>query len=142
MSEKNKGNLYILLTALLWSTGGVLIKFIPGNAVAINGARSLVAFLFFCIYRKSVRIKLNGVIFGAAVCLVMTNLLYVTANKMTTAANAIVLQYTAPIFVLLWDCLRRKGRQADSRALWWSWPLPGWFFSSWISWTADRFSEI
>lgn len=117
MSEKNKGNLYILLTALLWSTGGVLIKFIPGNAVAINGARSLVAFLFFCIYRKSVRIKLNGVIFGAAVCLVMTNLLYVTANKMTTAANAIVLQYTAPIFVLLWDCLRRKRPPSRQQSL-------------------------
>ena len=47
MSEKNKGNLYRLATAILWSTGGLLIKFIPGNAVAINGGRSLIAFLFF-----------------------------------------------------------------------------------------------
>ena len=108
MSAKNKGNLYILLTALLWSTGGLLIKYIPGNAVMINGTRSLIAFLFFCLYRRSVKIKFNRLILSAAVCLVLTNLLYVTANKMTTAANAIVLQYTAPIFVLIWDCIYRK----------------------------------
>lgn len=108
MSTKNKGNLYILLTALLWSTGGLLIKFIPGNPVAINGARSLVALLFFFIYKKSVRIKINRYVVSAAICLVMTNLLYVIANKLTTAANAIVLEYTAPLFVLIWDCIYRK----------------------------------
>lgn len=108
MSDKNKGNLYILLTAVLWSTGGVLIKFIPGNAVMINGARSFIALVFFCIYRKGIRVKINPWILSAAVCLVMTNLLYVIANKMTTAANAIVLQYTAPVFVLIWDCIYRK----------------------------------
>lgn len=108
MSTKNKGNLYILLTAILWSTGGLLIKFIPGNAVAINGARSLIALIFFYIYRKTVKVKVNRFILAAAICLVLTNLLYVIANKMTTAANAIVLQYTAPIFVLIWDCIYQK----------------------------------
>lgn len=108
MSTKNKGNLYILLTAILWSTGGLLIKFIPGNAVAINGARSLIALIFFCIYRKTVKVKVNRFILAAAICLVLTNLLYVIANKLTTAANAIVLQYTAPIFVLIWDCIYQK----------------------------------
>lgn len=108
MSERNKGNLYILMTAVLWSTGGLLIKFIPGNAVAINGARSLIAFLFFCIYRKTVKVKVNRLILAAAICLVMTNLLYVTANKLTTAANAIVIQYTAPVYVLIWDCIYHR----------------------------------
>ena len=108
MSERNKGNLYILMTAILWSTGGLLIKFIPGNAVMINGARSLIALLFFFCYRRSVKIKMNPVILAAAVCMTLTTLLYVTANKMTTAANAIVLQYTAPIFVLIWDCIYQK----------------------------------
>lgn len=108
MSEKNRGNLYILMTALLWSTGGLLIKYIPGNAVAINGARSLIALIFFWIYKRDIRVKFNGKIMLAALCLVLTNFLYVIANKMTTAANAIVLQYTAPIFVLIWDCIYRK----------------------------------
>lgn len=47
MTNKARGNLYILMAAVLWSTGGILIKFIPVNAIAINGARSLIAFLFF-----------------------------------------------------------------------------------------------
>lgn len=108
MNAKTKGNLYIFLTAVLWSTGGVLIKFIPGSPIAINGARSLIAFLFFCLYKKRVKFKTNRLIVAASFCLVMTNLLYVTANKLTTAANAIVLQYMAPIFVLIWDCIYRK----------------------------------
>ena len=96
------------MTALLWSTGGLLIKYIPGNAVAINGARSLIALIFFWIYKRDIKVKFNGKIILAAFCLVLTNFLYVIANKMTTAANAIVLQYTAPIFVLIWDCIYRK----------------------------------
>ncbi len=108
LSDNNKGNLYILLTAFLWSTGGILIKYIPMNALAINGSRSVIAFLCFCIYRKSIKIKINKTIVLAALSLVLTNILYVAANKLTTAANAIVLQYTAPIFVLLWDCIYRK----------------------------------
>lgn len=108
MSSRTKGNLYILLTALLWSTGGLLIKYIPGNAVAINGVRSLIAVAFFWLYKRSIKIRVNRYVISAAVCLVMTNLLYVMANKLTTAANAIVLQYMAPIFVLIWDCIYRK----------------------------------
>ena len=108
MSSRTKGNLYILLTALLWSTGGLLIKYIPGNAVAINGARSLIAVAFFWLYKRSIEIRVNRYVISAAVCLVMTNLLYVMANKLTTAANAIVLQYMAPIFVQIWDCIYRK----------------------------------
>ena len=117
ISEKNKGNLYIFLTALLWSTGGLLIKFIPGNPVMINGTRSLIAFLFFCIYRKTIKIKVNKTIVMAAACLVLTNLLYVIANKLTTAANAIVLQYTAPIFVLIWCSIYQKKRPTKKQCL-------------------------
>lgn len=106
--RKNKGNLYIFLTVILWSTGGILLKWIPGSAIVINGARSLIAFLFFGLYRRTFRMKISRLIGAAAFCLVMTNLLYVTANKMTTAANAIVLQYMAPVFVLIWDCIYRK----------------------------------
>lgn len=107
-TDSKRGNLYILMTAILWSTGGILIKFVSGNAIAINGARSLVAFLFFCIYRRQIRIRRNKVIWAAAICLMLTNTLFVFANQLTTAANAIVLQYMAPFFVLLYDCIYRK----------------------------------
>lgn len=108
MSERNKGNLYILMTVLLWSTGGVLLKYVPGNPIMINGMRNVIAFLFFCVYRKDRKVKINKTILMAAICITFTNLLFVVANKLTTAANAIVLQYTAPIFVLLWDSIYQK----------------------------------
>lgn len=108
MTTKNKGNLYILFTALLWSTGGLLIKFIPWNPYIINSLRSLLALLFFVVIRRGIRIKVNKTILLAAVCLMLTNLLYVMANKMTTAANAIVLQYLSPIFVLVFACIQQK----------------------------------
>ena len=108
MNLRNKGNFYIFLTAVLWSTGGLLIKYIPINAIAINGARSLIALLFFALYERKLKIKINKYIVLAAVCLTMTNTLFCMANKLTTAANAIVLQYMAPIFVLLWDSLYRR----------------------------------
>ena len=108
MESGKKGNFYIFLTALLWSTGGILIKYVPGNPIAINGARSIIAFLFFWAYRRNIKLHLNKIIVTAAFCLTLTNTLFVAANKLTTAANAIVLQYMAPIFVLLWDSLYRK----------------------------------
>lgn len=117
MSRENKGNLYILLTALLWSTGGILIKYIPGNAMMINGARSLIALLFFWICKRRIKVKVNIKIVAAAMCLVFTNLLYVIANKLTTAANAIVLQYTAPIFVLIWDCIYQRKKPEKYQCL-------------------------
>ena len=105
---KNKGYIYILITVFLWSTGGILIKYTSGNAIAINGIRSLVALGLFYLYKRGLKIKINRYVILAAFCLMMTNTLYVIANKMTTAANAIVLQYLAPIFVLLWDCIYHK----------------------------------
>ena len=105
---KNKGNLYILFTAFLWSLGGIFIKLIPLNALAINGLRSIIALIFYFIYDRSIKIKVNKLIILASLCLVSTNVLYVFANKLTTAANAIVLEYTAPIFVLLFESMYTK----------------------------------
>lgn len=105
---KNKGNMYILITAFLWSLGGVFVKVIPLNAIAINGLRSIIALLFYFVYERSCKIKINKYVVIAGICLVGTNSLYVLANKMTTAANAIVLQYSAPIFVLIWQSIYQK----------------------------------
>ena len=103
-----KGNFFVLLAALFWSTGGILLKYTVGNVLAINGFRSIFAYLFFVIYRKSFKIKLNKNNILAGLALLATNILFVTANKTTTAANAIVLQYIAPVLVLLWYCIYYK----------------------------------
>lgn len=115
--EKNRGNIYIFITAFLWSTGGLLIKWIPWNSMAINGVRSLIALIFFMCVRRSLTVKANRTIFLAAICLTLTNTLYVMANKLTGAANAIILQYTAPIFVLLLTCIYERKKPKKEQVM-------------------------
>lgn len=117
MRTDQKGNLYILMTAVLWSMGGVLVKVIPAHPIAINGARSLIAFLFFVCYRRGIKIRINRLVIAAAFCVMLTNICYVAATKLTTAANAIVLQYLAPVFVLIWDCIYQKRKPRKSQLL-------------------------
>ncbi len=91
----------LFLCALLWSTGGILIKLVKWNPFAIAGARSFIgAVTMLCVLRRIPRrFDRNQVIGAAAYSLTM--ILDVTATKMTTAANAIFLQYTNPIYVII-----------------------------------------
>jgi len=100
---KNIGFLYVLSAAVCFSLAGVLIKMISWSAVTINGLRNLFAFLVMAIYLKKIRHKIiinKVVLLGAAFNLLM-NLTFVMATKLTSAANAIVLQFTEPIFLIL-----------------------------------------
>ena len=87
--------------ALLWSLGGVLIKSVTCNPLAIAGMRSGIAALVFLCYLRKPRFTFSPTQIGGAVAYAGTVVLFVVANKLTTAANAIVLQYSAPIYVIL-----------------------------------------
>lgn len=97
----HRGRLLVLLTGILWSLAGVFIKFLELHPLTIVFYRSLFAsFFFFLFVRKtgwmvSVPLLVSVVSYTAAISF------FVWANKLTTAANAIILQYTAPIFVFL-----------------------------------------
>ena len=108
MNRTSKGNLYILAAALLWSTGGLIMKAVPFNGIVVNFFRTVFAFLFFAAMRRSFRIKINKTILLGAFCFFASTTFYACSNKMTTAANAIVLQYTAPMFVLAMQCVRER----------------------------------
>ncbi len=86
--------------ALLWSTAGIFIKLIDWQPFAIAGIRSAIAaaFLFFVLKRKP-RLNFSAVQIWSALAYAATMLLFVTANKLTTSANAILLQYGAPVYV-------------------------------------------
>lgn len=107
MNAKNKSTLMVLACAFLWSTGGVMIKYVPWNGVAIAGCRGLVAAVTVWVYlhfsHTPIRITLRT--WKAAIAMGTTCLLFVVANKLTTAANAIVLQYTAPVFLLVFSAV-------------------------------------
>ena len=97
----NKHVLLLLATAILWSLGGVLIKSIDWTPVAIAGSRSLIAALAISLVMPGVIQKISWQSIPGAVAYAATVILFVVATKLTTAANAIFLQYTAPIYIAM-----------------------------------------
>jgi len=92
----------LLASALLWSVGGLLIKSVDWSAPAISAVRSLIAAATIALwYRGALRFTWSRWQIAAALAYAATTLLFVLANKLTTAANAILLQYTAPVFIAL-----------------------------------------
>lgn len=110
MKDTTKGTIAMLITALLWSVGGLFIKMVPWNSLAITGARGLIAAGVVFLYLRSKHIKLliSKQTLTLAVCLAAVCATFVTANKLTTAANAIVIQYCAPVYVLLYVAFVQK----------------------------------
>jgi drug/metabolite transporter (DMT)-like permease len=92
---------YLILAAILWSLAGVFIKFLSLPPLSLVFYRSFFAAIFFVFFiRKSVAIR-RGVLLLSVISYTAAISSFVSANRLTTAANAIILQYTAPIFVFI-----------------------------------------
>ncbi len=114
-SQRKKSILFLIAASVLWSTGGILIKLVDWNPVAISGIRSLIAGLLILGYVRKFKLKWSWPLILGALTYASTVILFVIATKLTTAANAILLQYTAPIWVAImagW-VLREKIRWYD-----------------------------
>lgn len=99
--DRYKGIIAAIIAAALWSTGGLFIKLVDWNPVAIAGSRSFFAALVFLAYIKKPQVTKSKPQIIGSITYALTVLLFVVANKMTTSANAILLQYTSPIFVAI-----------------------------------------
>ena len=97
--ERYQAIVFLIITALLWSSGGLLIKWIHWNPLAIAGMRSAIAAVLMWLFKRNLKFTWSPAQLGGAFFYAATVILFVVANKMTTAANAILLQYTAPIYV-------------------------------------------
>ena len=108
--------LYVLAAALLWSTGGLFIKATELSAFELSFGRSLLAALTVAYFTRRDGFGVNAVTAILAVLYAALLLLFVMATKRTTAANAIFLQYTAPVYVLILEPLiyREKFRRRDA----------------------------
>ena len=107
------GPLALIICSVLWSTGGIFFKNIELNGVAIAGIRSLISGSFMLLvtrqgFRFSIRDdkghldKESTIVYWlAAIFYALTMILFVAANKLTTSANAILLQYTCPVYIIL-----------------------------------------
>lgn len=101
MSSKLKATILLALTAVLWSTGGLLIKSVQWDPIAIAGMRSAIASLLLLALSGKPKFTWSRAQIGGAIAYMATVVLFVMATKMTSAANAILLQYTGPIYVAL-----------------------------------------
>lgn len=117
MKKENLAILEMLACAALWSIAGILIKLIPWTGFSVAGFRGLIAGITIAIYMaiKKYKFILNKktLITGLLSGLVYT--CFVCSNKMTTAANAIVLQFTSPVFIVVFSALifGKKIKHAD-----------------------------
>jgi drug/metabolite transporter, DME family len=107
--------LYVLAAALLWSTGGLFIKATELSAYELSFGRSLLAALTVGYFTRRKGFRVNSVTVVTSVLYAALLLLFVMATKLTTAANAIFLQYTAPVYVLVFEPLifKEKYRRSD-----------------------------
>jgi len=113
--KREKALLMLVGAALCWSLAGVLIKWVPLNAMAIAGARSAFAALVVLAAYPRMRITWSFHQLAGAAAYAGVMITFVLATKMTTAANAILLQYTAPAWVALFGpwFLKERARPSD-----------------------------
>ncbi len=109
-SAAAKGAFFVFLSAVFFSIGGLFMKLIPWNGLAINSARNVFSVLVLAAFFRIRRHKLviNRTVLIGALAIVGTNILYSLANKLTTAGNTIILQFTAPIWVMVFSSLLLK----------------------------------
>ena len=93
----------IVAAALLWSLAGVFIKFLEVPPLTIVFYRSLFAFVVFTPFMRGLPCRMNRFVLVSVMTYTAASGAFVAANILTTAANAIVLQYTAPLFVFLFS---------------------------------------
>jgi drug/metabolite transporter, DME family len=126
LSSRAIGILLVVFAALTWSLAGIGIKVLWRDALAVAGYRSLfalpivIAFVAATADRASLfRAARRPLVWGASLSYALTVTVFVAATQLTTAANAILLQYTAPIHVALlsYPILRERLRRSDVIAI-------------------------
>jgi len=113
MSSRNRAVSALLISVLFFSTSGLLIKLSSWDALALTGARSLIAAVVIWVYLRHPNFTWSRVQVGGAILYTLTVITFVQATRWTTAANAIFLQFTAPLWVALfgsWLLGERPGR--------------------------------
>ena len=93
--------LMLIIAALLWSLGGLFIKLVDLSPIIIAGIRSLGAAVVFIFYIKKPKWYWGKYFIGGILFYSSMVILYVVSIRLTTAANAIFLQFTAPLWVVI-----------------------------------------
>ena len=107
-TEHQKGLAAVFIAALLWSSGGLFIKLVPYTPMQISFFRCSIAAVTFAVIFRGSLLQFNKLSILNSFFYAATLIFYVIAMKTTTAANAIFLQSTAPIYVLIFEPILNK----------------------------------
>ena len=101
------GPVYVMITGLLFSIGGLCIKTIPWNGMAINSFRCILSGTVIWLATRVLHhpLRFNKHILLSALALAATNCLYSSAVKLTTVGAAIVIQFTVPVWTMLFGLI-------------------------------------
>ena len=117
MNKERVAIMQMLACATLWSIAGIFIKLIPWNGFAVAGMRSLVAgiTILVCMKIMGINYVLSKKTIITGIFSACTYICFVSANKLTTAANAIVLQFVSPVFIVIYEAILygKKVRKQD-----------------------------
>ena len=116
MLNEKTAKLGVLLTALIWSSGGLAVKITNCPADALTGWRCFFCLVLFVLfYRKEKLLTFSQAQWAGAIAYFLMAYFYIAATQLTTAANAILLQYTAPVYVALLSIwlLKEKVKKKD-----------------------------
>lgn len=100
-TDRRRAILFLVISAILFSTAGFLIKLVQLPSLALASGRSAIAALVIFAFIRRPKFTWSATQIGCAIACSGTVIFFVMANKMTTAANAILLQYTAPVYIAL-----------------------------------------
>lgn len=106
---------YLVLASFCWSLGGLLIKAVDWPAMAVAGGRGLIAALFLIATNRALRFHFSRIQVIGALGYAACTITFCAATKLTTAANAILLQYSAPVWIALFGAwfLGERATRAD-----------------------------
>ena len=104
------GPVFIFLSAFLWSLNGIFIKSVAWNGVCLATLRGIIAFVaaLALVRARRKQVQLNRVKVMCAICYFAQGILFMCANKYTTAGNATVLQNMSPLYIILMNALINK----------------------------------
>lgn len=117
---RNISPFLVLASALLFASGGFLLKLVSWHPMAVSAGRSMVAAVEILCYMAIRRHKpvINKAVLLGGAAMGLSSTFYVLANRFTTAANAILIQFTAPVFIILfmWMIFRERPGKLDIAA--------------------------
>lgn len=110
LKNRRLAPLFLFLSALLWSTSGLFTKSVEWSGMSLAVLKGMIGFVIFLLISRCRRIHITPKKLLAAFCYIVQGALFMLANKLTTAANATVLENTSPLWIILFGAVLLRKR--------------------------------